>query len=359
MAEIITYSRKLKTDQEKLFATYDLMERFRLRHNQEGLRVKENPLLRPKWKPYFDVYHKKIKWVLHKQSLLRKSLESKLISVAEKKLLPEEQRGNLIDEISGFKREIIESKLYLGKASSLLFDQLNIIKLEDLNPLSPPDPTENFTTYTEEDVVADRVTVTATKCDVIALDLDENVWVYKGGKSFDGDYEHLLTIYSDMDADWERCCMWMIANIIGDYADVDAQSEDGHALRFIRRSTNSPRIELVELRGGSENLDTYTCSGQTIYYPKVKRDEAVGANGTLYGYVYDDSGRESLVDTLTRTLGAKVDFQNIYGMAGNNIGAGGYSFNGYTENLDLQEEEPPVGIPVQAFMYYQRMRRQG
>jgi len=82
--------------------------------------------------------------------------------------------------------------------------------------------------------------------------------------------------------------------------------------------------------------DEYAAAINTTYYNKVKRDEAIGDNGTLYMYIYSDAGRTNLLDTLSVALTSKVDFRYFY-VAQNTDTGGADECYGWLENLDLQE----------------------
>ena len=102
-------------------------------------------------------------------------------------------------------------------------------------------------------------------------------------------------------------------------------------------------VYLRELHGQTPYDDSWLSTVNTDYYPKVKRDEAVGTYGTIYAYIYSDADRTSLSDTLSVALHEKRDFRYIYGI--NSLGAdNNYVCTGYVKNLDLQEGEPTATV---------------
>lgn len=201
--------------------------------------------------------------------------------------------------------------------------------------------TENFTTYTETDP-GGKITVTSSKVDVATLLDSEVSRVYKdaGVNHFAGDYEHLVTVYcSSATVTGLSNVVWAVANVSNGDVALNGFGNDANWLRMYEETGSTASLYLQENDGGSSYTDTNTSlSLSTPYYLKIKRDESIGTYGTLYCYIYSDSGRTSLVDTLSITLHtSKKDYQYVYAHAGWNSEAGSYSWTGYTENLDLQE----------------------
>lgn len=204
----------------------------------------------------------------------------------------------------------------------------------------------DFTTFTETDASA-RLTVTSTKITVTALQDSETARVVKdmGAAHFSGDYEHLVTVYcSNATVTGLPNVVWGVSNISNGNIAGGGMGSDANWLRMYEETSTSASLFLQENDGGSGYTDANTTlSLNTPYYLKVKRDEAVGSFGTLYCYIYSDSGRTTLVDTLTVTLHtSKKDYQYLYGHAGWQHEDGAYSWTGYIENLDLQESTTSI-----------------
>lgn len=212
---------------------------------------------------------------------------------------------------------------------------------------------EDFTTYTITD--PGPLTVTSTKVDVATL-LDSQVArVYKdmGAGHFSGDYEHLITVYCNSSTITGLCnVVWGVANVNNGDVALNGFGNDSNWLRMYEETASTASLFLQESDGGLTYTDTNTSlSLDTPYYLKCKRDESVGTYGTIYCYIYSDSGRTSLVDTLSVTLHtSKKDYQYVYAHAGWNAEAGSYSWTGYTENLDLQEAGATVNSGFFQFM---------
>jgi hypothetical protein len=193
---------------------------------------------------------------------------------------------------------------------------------------------EDFTTYTENDPLG-VVTITASKVSWTNMTRNDDFYTYKdyGANHFDGDFEHLCTIYDDNQPSGVSQGLWMVSTITGNLKAIYDAS--GGCLNF--KFYNGPTAELQELRGGSWTTDSGNVSIDTLYYPKIKRDEAVGANGTLYAYVYTDSSRTNLHDTLSISLTAKTDFRYLQVAWSYDDNYGPTGGVAYVENLDLQE----------------------
>lgn len=199
----------------------------------------------------------------------------------------------------------------------------------------------DFTTFTEVDP-GTKIAVTSTKIDVTTMLDSDDARVYKdmGAGHFSGDYEHLITVYCNSSTVTGLAnLVWAVSNTTTGEIAGSGVGNDANWLRMYEETASTASLFFQENDGGSTYTDTNTSlSLNTPYYLKVKRDEAVGTYGTLYCYIYSDSGRTTLVDTLTVTIHtSKKDYQYIYGYAGWGSEEGSYSWTGYTENLDLQE----------------------
>lgn len=190
----------------------------------------------------------------------------------------------------------------------------------------------DFTTGTEVDP-GSKITVSSTKTDWAACATNSVSMVYKdyGSAYFAGDYEHLWEAYLDSGTtNGDGAVNWGLANVttlnFGSTVDYHAVlvSDEGSFWCFLREYSTTVY----------QDYDTGMSYG-TLYYMKTKRDEAVGTYGTLYNYVYSDSGRTTLVHSQTITLHENADFQYLYSFSAK--GSAGGTLTGYTQNFDLQE----------------------
>lgn len=208
---------------------------------------------------------------------------------------------------------------------------------------------EDFSTYVEVDPGSDIVkTATRVTWTDLPINLTSYVCFDKGVDHFDGDFEHLITVRLDASDTWGFTACWMIANEANDYFSIRDGGGDLQAVAFREMSGGTDyRLALIDIFAGVLSQDTWDgVALNTPYYLKIKRDEAVGANGTIYCYIYSDPARTNLLATLSVAQDEKEDYRYIYGCASNNEG---YAFKqtGYSENLDLQEVvRKPYGFVV-------------
>jgi len=196
---------------------------------------------------------------------------------------------------------------------------------------------EDFTTYTEVDPNS-RITVTADRSEWAGLDKNEDAYVYddKGVNHFDGDFEHLLTIYADTGVEGAHVVPWALGNVIDSW--IPMHDDRCLSISIFYPSTDAPRLDLDEWVGGVRQArDSVNINIDTPYYLTIKRDENVGTYGTLYCYIYSDAARTNLVTTLSIALSEKADYRYIYVTQSANNNTTPYTQSGYSEDLDLQE----------------------
>ena len=205
--------------------------------------------------------------------------------------------------------------------------------------------TENFTTYTEVEEVADIFSVAAGKIDFSNVPLDETSYVYKDfSAGHFGDFEHKVTVYlSDVNegSSTSLCGLGQSNELTvfplhtGDGLSTNIRGQDSVSLRDIR---------ILEIDGGSEGAsDLGVILVNTIYYLTISR------SGTTYQtLVYDDSGRTNLIHTLSITCIATTFRYNMAAETGDYGANGGRRITGYIENLDLQEGAPAGNAPTSA-----------
>ena len=186
---------------------------------------------------------------------------------------------------------------------------------------------EDFTTYTEVDSDA-KVTVTSSRvtwASANSRNVAYSVYSDKGSGHF-GDFTHLITGFSSAmnNTGAQPLFGWeLISNSTGDQRAVDLA---GSGLELYLYTTSYHIY--IEDAGGTN--DFYDGAASTVYYCTFSR-----SGTTLQCLIYSDSGRTTLLDTLSTTCTATT-FQYV------NVGAS-YDTNesanssGYIENLDLQE----------------------
>lgn len=209
---------------------------------------------------------------------------------------------------------------------------------------------ENPATYDKTDG-GGNLTIAGNKVSWNDLDRDETSHISdsKGVNHFSGDFEHLFEIQLS-DRNGVPCGnWWVVANAQSDLkALIDGAANAAYLQLW------GTDIEFFVLEGGAEGgSGAYGSADSTTYYITLKRDDDGGANNTGQYEVEIRTGSHTvppgtLEDTLTRdcAAGGQFDFEFIYFVQSYDDAQGGNSFDGFTENLDLQEAAPPAGIPI-------------
>lgn len=191
---------------------------------------------------------------------------------------------------------------------------------------------EDFTTYTKVDPDG-KLTVTSAK--VAATALPQNgtgqsyVYKDKGVGFFTGNFSHNFEIQATAHSGNSYYSYWGVSNQIADRA----ATTNGYDVLILFDGANY-QIYFEEINSGSFYQATYQISGSTSYYCTFRRNTAVGANGTIYLDIYSDSGRTTLLTTLTLTLHAATNWRYIYGVQSNDNG-NATTMTGFTQNLNL------------------------
>jgi len=199
---------------------------------------------------------------------------------------------------------------------------------------------ENLTGYTETDPNS-HITKTSSKISFAGLTRNEDAYVYKDftANYFNGSFTHYVTVYfQDTGGDNNVAVNWQLTNDIDDYYGLISGGKSFLAVVTQKYGT-ALYMYLREQDGANYYQDSNTAlSLDTPYYLTITRDEDTGTYGTMYCYIYSDSTRETLVDTLTVALHtSKKDFRYLFGLNTYND-ADANAGTGYTENLILASE---------------------
>jgi len=190
----------------------------------------------------------------------------------------------------------------------------------------------DFTTFTEVDPNSD-ITLTSDTCSFDTLDNGANAWVYKdeGVDFFDGDFNHEVQVkITGQTGGYGRAMVWSLTNTITDFKSCS----DGLGVAFNHRGGNR-WIELYERNSSTEYSDYGNYTENTDYYLTIERDESIGTYGRIYCYIYSDSNRTTLLDTLQLDLHEKVDFRYIFCLQRLGGAGSGSTYTGYVKNLNL------------------------
>lgn len=203
---------------------------------------------------------------------------------------------------------------------------------------------ENYTTYTEEDTVDDRLQFSANHIDIIAR-RDEDVWLVKdkGVDHFGSTFEHLLDAeFISASTSGSLCVIWALSNYVEDMNYWRDNAKSYYSLWFYGTIS---RLYLCQKDGVNVHTCDYTTiSRGTPYYLKI-----IKATTSLICEIYSSdalrtTGGGGDVDDLSRTV-VDTSFQYIF--ACNTLNTGNsYISNTDIDNLDLQEAPPvvPLGI---------------
>lgn len=192
---------------------------------------------------------------------------------------------------------------------------------------------EDYTTYTEVDPNS-KIGVTSNTITANGIETNFDAYVYddKGAAFFDEDYSQELDFQKTGGSSGNQFVyIWGLANVV---AGGRALLTSYQAHQIIIFGSN-PVVRLLECRGGSfVSDDSIALSLNTRYWLTMIRDESIGANGQLQCFIYSDSGRTVLVDTVSVLLASKQDFRYVYAINSDNHGSAS-SWSGDIQNLDL------------------------
>ncbi len=192
-------------------------------------------------------------------------------------------------------------------------------------------PVEDYTGYTEVDaaavldVVADSILFTA-----MPRDADNYVYFDYTAGYFSGDFKHSVTINIASADAFGRVVFWALGNAVDDFGGLIVS---GIPIGVAVYNNGSAYKVQINIDGSVTNMSG-SISVATKYYITIRRDESVGANGTLYCDIYDDAGRTSLVETVSAILGAKTNYRYIYACSSLNSGSGA-TITGWVRDLVL------------------------
>lgn len=316
----INYPLTTLTGENKLEFLYQAQEDLRIQHNDYGNAYKENILSETAWKTYLNNKFKpRSRWIGGEIGRINDELGYNIATEEEK----------ILEEIDLRKDTYKNSDRYEIDLDEILND--NIINAS-----------EDLTTYTVVDTNSKITETTADRITVADVQRDDEIYLYKDFtlNYFSEDFEHQVTGYADAIEDDSWVGSWGMSNDIEDWYSLYAGNLSCFHVGFYR-SGATYYIRLQEQDSADRYFDTYSnFNVDQAYYFTIIRDEAVGDWGTLYLYIYDDSERSSLVDTLTLTLHtSKKDFQYLYAFSGYNSAGDFAGFDGYSENLNIGEEE--------------------
>jgi len=183
------------------------------------------------------------------------------------------------------------------------------------------DGDEDLTTYTETDP-SSRATVTSSKVTISGLVLSEDLHVSKdfGANNING-FTVLFETNTTTGATGAVCAAAFSGNLVN-------RTEAATTDCFVQLN---PEL-IILARGNAVVYVQYSCSVDTIYYLKLYRADG---SDTIYLYIYSDSARTTLLDTLSvsgfGTATRYRYFQPVVSLAEE----GSTIYNGYVQNFNL------------------------
>lgn len=183
---------------------------------------------------------------------------------------------------------------------------------------------EDFTTYTEVDAGA-KLTITASRITAANLLRNEDSYVYKDYtagffNALDIDFEVFISSASDAGQG-----IAVIGLTVSTVNDTTAWGTSDIGVLFLAETT----IRLI--RGNQVAFDnSITLTVNTLYYCTLSR---ATSSDTVTCTIYSDSGRTSVVDTLSISgYGTGTTYRYLYGLASFNT-AETTRWDGYVQNM--------------------------
>ena len=283
---MLHYPTDKQTTNDKLRFLVALQEKLRIAHNEE----KDNKQKKYYWKP-------RILEVSGALAELRNDLPEKQEH--------DETRYNRPDILKTISKEEIDSV------------DINSISTANLKEL--PDPYEDFSSgYTETDPNSD-ITISTTNLTIDSMIMDVDAYVYKDftaghfGDTVDHDFECKVT--GRTVASYSVGTVWALTNVVNDGYYWYANNSQAVHCWFYWTTTPVYRLYLRDCENGGTDQDFYTCLVNTWYYCTASRNAT-----SMSILIYSDSGRTSLLDTITVTLAAGRTYR--YFMACNSYDIG-------------------------------------
>ena len=173
---------------------------------------------------------------------------------------------------------------------------------------------EDFTTYTEVDIVADRIQKTAQHIDHVAV-RNETTYLYKDkGAGYFGDFTHLIDVRTASHVgNTSLAFTWMLSNTISEAKGQEIVTNKHLGVYLYDSGEPQLKLNVLYWDGSSSATDSYAAAESTWYFLVLKR---VGTSFTCE--IYDNAERSGApLATLSLTVTADT-FQYIYGCASYN-----------------------------------------
>jgi hypothetical protein len=188
---------------------------------------------------------------------------------------------------------------------------------------------EDFTTYTEVDPNG-KLTVTSAAATGADVDWDEDVYLYKdfGADNFNGLRINFEIRIASTSLNIAIAGPGLTVNTVGDRTAFAATDIFVGAYR-----TGGGAYQILLVRGDAVANDAGSISADTTYYCTLLR--AANADDVNL-VIYSDSGRTTVVDTLTVSgYGTGSKYRYLYGIVNVNDGSTGRDWDGFVQNMRI------------------------
>lgn len=211
------------------------------------------------------------------------------------------------------------------------------------NHLSGGDSLFDFTTFTEVDpggyIAITSNTITLNN--LFTANSTANVYKDMGDGYYSGDFEFQFSFNIDVIETTGHLPICLLSNTTYDQ-NIERNILEQDGLNCLVYNNAGTRIFVLEEHfAGTLYQDAYSSlSEDTDYYVTFKRVESVGTYGTIYAYIYSDSARTTLLDTLSVTLHGKVNFRYIHAVVFTNGGVTDRRVWGVVEDMTSPTSTP-------------------
>lgn len=178
-------------------------------------------------------------------------------------------------------------------------------------------------------IVANKITVITMRRDVVAYEyFDHGIGHFVA-------FEHLFDAQLNDTGSNGFNGVHVLANAIGNTLELETVDDHHVKVWVFNNNSNFTGVILREWHNGSsyQDTDVTTLSLNTPYYYTFKY---IPATKVLTCKIYSDSGRTSLINTLSLTLQAAVTWRYRYSTSSRTSSAG-EEWSGWLANTDLQE----------------------
>ena len=225
----------------------------------------------------------------------------------------------------------------------LIADPVDFAKQEADDKI-PPDPAEDLGDYTEVDPNSHITINNATDVTLNGLTRNEDAKLYidHGANYWSGDWDWKFNVYGDTDADTQNAISMPVTltNSLDNPKAIDVAGGSWQGW-WVYDSASVHRMCLYECASGGLYGDIYSAPINSRIWINYKRDDSVGSYGELTGLCYSDA-YSTLVDTLTLSLHAKIDWRYVHWVVSWHDNGGDASYD-QIDDLDFQGGGPSPG----------------